>query len=248
MAKVPEGSVEVLSERYVGVDEASAVGSLGDDRYLVVGDEHGIFVCRPAVEEATLVHELRDAEGLCVTADRSAAYVVGEKDGVVWRFGLSGDKLGTAERLGELPRLGDDDNHGGEGIDWVASGVLGDGALLVAVHQAGPRRVGLFDAATLEPRAILKLPKKAKKALGDLNDVTVDPKTKHLLVLSGKQGVIAELELLSVDGQPELSLVRTYEIDSTRRDVPEGITFDAAGCLWTVSDGKGMLRQLRLTA
>lgn len=246
MGKPAMGRSELVSQQPLGVIEASAVAALGDDVFLVVGDEDGLFRCRAGEPPTQLAtgDEVSDLEGLCVVVERSEALALAEHDGSVWRFPLANGELAPGERVGTLPEIGNGHNRGWEGIAYAAAGVLADTEVLVAVHQARPRRVGLFDPSTLEERAILRLPKGARKKLDDLNDVTVDPETHHLLVLSGKAGRIAELRLVGL----ELELVRLYPIDTTKREVPEGITFDAAGRLWIVTDGHGMLREIRLTA
>jgi uncharacterized protein YjiK len=238
------GRTELVSQRRLGVDEASAVAALADDTFLVVSDELGLCLCRPGHAPVYLktTERLEDPEGMCLHAGGSAVFVLSEHSGSVWRFPFATGKLSAGEHLGRLPRIGDVKNRGWEGIDHVAAGVFGEADTLVAVHQTKPRRIGLFDPLTLAPRVLLKLPKQAKRVLEDLNDVTVDPVTHHLLVLSGKAGWIAALRL--IDG--DLDLVCTYPVETAKGDVPEGITFDRSGRLWVVTDGKGLLRELRL--
>jgi len=238
------GRSELVSQQPLGVAEASAVAALGDGAFLVVSDEDGLFRCKLGAPPTHLAvsDKLTDLEGLCFIAERSEALALTEHDASVWRFPLVDGELAPGHRLGSLPEIGTGHNSGWEGIAYAAAGVLADTDLLVAVHQERPRRIGLFDAKTLAERAILRLPKDARKRLDDLNDVTVDPKTHHLLVLSGKAGCIAELRLVGL----ELELVQLYPIETAKRDVPEGITFDPAGRLWIVTDGQGMLREIRL--
>ncbi len=88
-----------------------------------------------------------------------------------------------------------------------------------------------------------RLPKAARKLLGDLNDVTVDPLHGHVLVLSGKAGLIGEL---AFDGDP-LRLIRCYPIEHSRSDVPEGLSMDGERRLWLVTDGGGWLREYSLS-
>jgi len=111
----------------------------------------------------------------------------------------------------------------------------------VAAHQVKPRRIGLFDPETLEPHVLLKLPMTARETIGELNDIAVDADGR-ILLLSGKSGYIAEMYL---DGEA-LSLARVYSIKTASNDVPEGISIDAAGRVWICTDGKGMLRELKL--
>ena len=246
MGKSPEGTLRLVHERPIGVQEASAIAVIAEGTFLVVDDEAGVFRCMPDSDPVQLDvgTALSDLEGICVNGDRTFAFVLGERDGSVWRFGLAGGRLGEGERLGKLPKLAKKKNQGWEGIAFAEAGTFSDHDELVGVHQAGPRRVGLFDARTLRPRLTLRLPKRARKRLGDLNDVAIEPTTSHLFVLSGREGRIGELRL----DDDSLELVQIYPVDTARDDVPEGLTFDSDGRLWLVTDGEGMLRELKLHA
>lgn len=244
MAKPARASARITAESPIGVQEASAVAPLGNGTFLVVDDEHGIFRCRPDEDAVPLDagRGLSDLEGICVGG--SNVYVLAERDGSVWRFSLTGGDLTEGERLGKLPRLNKRKNQGWEGIYYAPKGVLGEAEELVAVHQVSPRRIAFFDASTLGERVSMRLPKKARKALGDLNDVAIHPDTHHLFVVSGKAGVLGELRVVD----DELELIRIYPLETERDDVPEGITFDDDGQLWIVTDGEGMLREMKLNA
>jgi uncharacterized protein YjiK len=246
MAKAPRGSTRICEERPIGVQEASAVAYIDGNRFLVVDDEHGIFRCVPDEDPVPLEagKGFADLEGICLDTDRRHAYVLAERDGSVWRFAHRDGELSSGERLGKLPRLNKKKNRGWEGIYFAPAGTFSDADELVGVHQDKPRRVGFFDAATLAERSCLRLPKPARKALGDLNDVAIHPKSHHLFVVSGKEGRLGELRI--TDG--ELELVRVYPLDTEKDDVPEGITFDSDGRMFIVTDGEGMLREMRLNA
>lgn len=58
----------------------------------------------------------------------------------------------------------------------------------------------------------------------------------------GKAGRTAELRLES----GKLALMRVYRVETSKGDVPEGISVDAEGRVWVCTDGEGMLRQLEL--
>ncbi len=246
MAKAPRGKVKLLSERALEVQEASGVAPLADGRFLVIDDEAGVFLCSegdgPVPLEAG--RALSDLEGICMAPDGTTVYLQVERDGSVWRYRWEQDTLIGPHRMGKLPRLSKKKNQGWEGITFAPAGTVSERELLVAAHQVGPRRIGLFCSETLEQRALLRLPKQARKALGELNDLTIDLPggNGHILVLSGKAGRIAEL---AFDGK-KLELVRVYRIETAKDDVPEGIAMAAEGRVWVVTDGEGMLRELEL--
>jgi sugar lactone lactonase YvrE len=234
---------QMKSARALGVQEASGLARLGDGSFLVVDDEHGIFRCMPDGSSAQLEagKGLSDLEGIAITPDGASAFVLSENDGSIWRFAIDKGDLHEGGRLGELPQLSKERNHGWEGIAIAPAGTFAARMLLVAVHQTDPRRVGLFDTETLQQNALLRLPRDAREAIGELNGVAVDAGGR-ILLLSGKIGRIAEMRL--EDGS--LATVSVYRIETSKNDVPEGISIDAKGRVWVCTDGKGMLRQLEL--
>ncbi len=235
-----------MNERPIGVQEASGLAHVEDDRFLVVDDEKGIYLCRPDEPPVSLEagSGLADLEGICFDANKDHAYVLAERDGSVWKHKHDDGALDGGARLGKLGNLNKRKNQGWEGIYFAAAGTFADRDELVAVHQTKARVVGFFDAETLSARVLFDLPKKARKLLGDLNDVAVHPTTKHIFVVSGKAGRLGELAV--VDGK--LELVRVYPLDTGKRDVPEGITFTSDGRLFVCTDGEGMLREIALNA
>jgi len=241
--KAKHGRAYLMTSRALGVQEASGLAPVGDGSFLVVDDEHGIFRCSPdgASVQLDAGKGLADLEGIVVTPDGRHAYVVSERDGSIWRFVVEGDGLGAGERLGQLPQLSKKRNQGWEGVAFAPAGTLSEQMTLVAAHQVKPRRIGLFDPETLELHMLLKLPKAARKTIGELNDIAIDADGR-ILLLSGKSGYIAEMYL----GGESLSLARVYSIKTDSDDVPEGISIDAAGRVWICTDGKGMLRELKL--
>ena len=240
---VEYGQVIVKMSRALGLREASGLVRIDDGSFLVVDDERGIFHCTCDGKSVQLDagKELVDLEGIAITPDGMSVCVLSEEDGGVWRYRVDGSSLHGGEQLGVLPQLSKKKNRGWEGIAFAAAGTLDTGSVLLAAHQAKPRRVGLFDADTLEQGALLRLPKDARKAIGELNDIAVGANGR-ILLLSGKSGRIAEMRLES----GTLVLVRVYCIETSKQDVPEGISVDAEDSVWICTDGKGMLRQLEL--
>jgi len=238
----------VAFEGPLGVQEASAVARLPSGRFLVVDDEKGVFRYRlpqpgdsPDPELLESARGLADLEGICLDDRGTTAWVLAERDGGLWKHAVDGDDLGPGRRVGQLPRLNKRKNHGWEGIAHAGAGTLRAEPTLVAVHQTKPRRIGLFDPDTLRQRGLFRLPKDARKTLDELNDITVSG-DGFLVVVSGKAGIVAELRLAG----DELELTRAQRVDHDDDDVPEGITFDADGHLWLVTDGGGWLRQISL--
>ena len=225
----------IACEYALGIQEASGLARIADDTFLVVDDEQGIFRVElgKAPKNLEAGKGMADLEGICVTPDCKTAYVLSERDGSVWSFAV-GKELTKGKRLGVLPRKGKKKNHGWEGIAFHNGELYG-------VHQATPRAVGVFDAATLKPRSILRLPKDARKVLGELNDIAYDETNDRVLLLSGRAGRVA---CLHIDGE-DLLLSAVHAVDTSKRDIPEGLTC-ADGRTWLCTDGEGHLRELSI--
>ena len=238
------GKAVLIEETNLGVQEASGLAQLSEDTLLVVDDEAGVFHCTIGGEAAPLdaARGLSDLEGICMAPDATHAYVLAERDGSVWRYAVSEGDLLDGERLGRLPRLAKKKNNGWEGLAWAPAGAVSEKSELVAAHQTKPRQIGFFSPETLECRAMIQLPKDARKELGDLNDLTILPESGHLLVLSGKAGRMAEF---AVRGS-KLETICFYRIATSKDDVPEGITLSMSGEVWICTDGEGHLRRVRL--
>ena len=238
------GKAVLIEETSLGVQEASGLAQLSRDTLLVVDDEAGAFHCTLGGDAVPLeaARGLSDLEGLCLSPEGTHAYVLAERDGGIWRYALSEGDLLDGERVGRLPRLAKKKNNGWEGLAWAPAGAVSEKSELVAAHQTKPRHIGFFSPETLECRAMLQLPKDARKELDDLNDLTILPESGHLLVLSGKAGRLAEL---AVRGS-KLETICFYRVATSKDDVPEGITMSTNGEVWICTDGEGHLRRVRL--
>jgi uncharacterized protein YjiK len=237
------GRVTIVTESATGVAEASGVAPLPDGSFLLVDDEHGVF--HYAAGEAEQVDAGRgwaDLEGVCASHDGRRVWLLAERDGAVWSFRLDGRELVDGRRLGRLPRVGRQRNAGWEGLAFAPAGTWSEAPRLIAVHQARPRQVAVLDPDSLAADWSFRLPKAARKCLGDLNDVAVHPTSGDLVVLSGKAGRLAELRRRG----DAIEFVAVHRIDTRRGDVCEGLAYDASGRLWSVHDGSGRLRELRL--
>jgi uncharacterized protein YjiK len=232
-----------MQTRGSGVPEASGLAALGGDAFFLVDDERGIFhyAGEGRAQRLDAGGELVDLEGVALAPDGRHLCVLSERDGSVWRFQIDGASLRDGSALGRLPALSKKKNLGWEGIAYAAPGIFGPGLQLAAVHQAKPRRIGVFDPDTLEQHASLRLPKNARTTLGELNDIAVGTDGR-ILLLSGKRGCIANMRFAG----GELSLAGIYRFETSKNDVPEGISIDAAGRVWVCTDGKGLLHEVEL--
>jgi hypothetical protein len=108
------------------------------------------------------------------------------------------------------------------------------------VHEGKPRRVGVFALPDLEPTHDLKLPDEAKDLLNDLADVTVDPVTGLLLLLSDQSQRIAIVRIV----RGELAMAGSYDLPLADEDKPEGLDFASPSRLLVVTDQTAKLLEL----
>jgi len=169
-------------------------------------------------------------------------------------------KLGDPVKRKTLDRIGDDKAHGWEGIVVLPARLTPDRhARLLAVHEKDPRGIAVLDRATLASEALVTLPKDIARAAADLSDLTVDPRSGHLFLLSDESAVILEtvFEGAAAPASEEagappavtwsLRLLGRTELpagDKKHRLQPEGLAFDEAGDLWVVSEGDRSMRRL----
>ena len=83
----------------------------------------------------------------------------------------------------------------------------------------------------------LKLPERAKDLLDDLADVTVDPKTGALLLLSDQSRRIVMATVV----EQTLVVSGHYDLPVGRREKPEGIDFASPSRLLVVTDDSARL-------
>jgi uncharacterized protein YjiK len=232
-----------VRDRQLPLRGASAVAALPGALF-VVEDDAGIYRVRGnrAVLWAgrDLHPALGDLEGLAVNDTKTMLWAVSENSGAVLAIPLRA-KTPRPTVIGYLPRPGTKKNKGFEGLAFMSARLSPSGrASLVAVHEGSPRRVGVFALPDLELTHELKLPRNAKHVLKDLADVTVDPITGDLLLLSDQSRRIAIMRL--VDGR--LVMTGSYDLPLKSKEKPEGIDFTSASRLLVVTDDSGKLLEI----
>jgi hypothetical protein len=237
------------------VDEPSGVAVLpGRLGLLIVDDEVGLrhvplprAPLAPAASRDVRVAGprvvFRNAEGVAHDPARRSVLVLLER-GTIFELRLEGAaslRLGEPREVGRLPRLRRGAGRGWEGLCVLpAATALGRRAWLLAVHERKPRRLGIFSRKTLEVEAQLTVPAThGSGRIRDLSDVTIDPGTGHVLVLSDESCALFAFELRCRRGAWRLEFVaRTPlpECEAGDRLQPEGLDFDRGGNLWIACD------------
>lgn len=264
---VAPARVELVDRSRIDVPSASGLVALPGERFLVVDDDKGIYLAEAGKGAERLIDSddfdlLDDLEGITLSSDRSAVYVVEEKERRVLRLALAdrgGDDvtLDPPEEVGRLPKLNrPGKNDGWEGLDVLPGRFSADGRdRLVAVHEGHPRRVGVFTLPDLSDPVLIKLPDDIKDHADDLSDVAVDRATGRVFLLSDRSRSLIEVDLVShgtaapgaLLSETELVLIAAHEIDAKDDEKPEGITFDDDGVLWLTMDGRSRLLEFDVT-
>lgn len=241
MPRMPSfGPVKV---RRLPIRRASAVAAIPGG-LLVVDDDEGIFRVaggRAALWAGREDHAaLGDLEGLATDEAHHIVWAVAEEDGAVIALQLRG-RLRRPTLVGHLPRPGTRKNKGFEGLAFTPARLSPSrSASLVVVNERKPRRVQLFALPSLTLTHDLKLPDGLKDLLDDLADVTVDPVTGALLLLSDQSQRIAVAEIID----QKLVLLGSYDLPLSNREKPEGLDFSSPSRLLVVMDDSAKLLEI----
>ncbi len=236
-------SFEPVKVRTLPIRGASAVAAIPGG-VLVVEDDEGIY--RVAGGRATLWAgrddhpALGDLEGLATDETRGIAWAIAEEDGAVIALQLRG-RSRQPTLVGHLPRPGKRRNKGFEGLAFMpARQSPSRRASLVVVNEQKPRRVQLFALPALTLTHDLKLPGELKDLLDDLADVTIDPVTGALLLLSHESQRIAVAGIVD----RKLALIGSYDLPLSRKEKPEGLDFSSPSRLLVVMDDSAKLLEI----
>jgi uncharacterized protein YjiK len=222
------------------------VAAAGETLFLVEDDE-GLYRLRRGRcrlwAGAALHPALGDLEGAAIDARGRRLWAVAEETGTVVALDPRARKP-EPMLLGCLARPGTRRNKGYEGLAFLPAAHSPNGrASLAAAHESKPRRVRVFALPDLVLTHELRLARDVRDALADLADLTVDPVTGVLLLLSEESRRIGVCRI--DDG--ELRLESTSDIHVTRDERPEGLDFATPSRLIVVTEGPAMVIHFRVT-
>jgi uncharacterized protein YjiK len=176
---------------------------------------------------------LCDLEGIALDPSGTSLYALAEESGALVSLDTRGSRR-VVRYVGLVPRPGRRPNKGYEGLAYLPRVHSPNGrASLVAAHEGNPRRVCIFRLPDLVQTHDLKLSIEAKGLLDDLADVTVDPVSGAMLLLSEESRRIA---VCRVDGD-RLELASVTDIRVKNDERPEGIDFVTRDRLVVVTEG-----------
>jgi SdiA-regulated len=244
--RLPRITLHQGRTRPLPIPGASAVATAPGVMFLAEDDD-GIYKLQPgrcALWAGPRVHPaLGDLEGLAMDERRGLIWALAEESGEVVELPIASRRR-VARVLGRLPRPGRKANKGFEGLAYLPARVSPNRrASLVAAHEGKPRRVAVFALPDLEETHHFKLPRDAKRALDDLADVTIDPVTGAVLLLSEESRRIGVFRI--DDGA--LVLDDLVDVQVERKARPEGLDFVTRSRLVVVTEGPATVIDFRVT-
>ncbi|MBX7100806.1 MAG: SdiA-regulated domain-containing protein [Myxococcaceae bacterium] len=239
----------------VDVKEASDVVSLGQGRFLVVGDQSNKLAVVGADGKTTRV-ELGDVkngksgfEGVAYDARNHKLYVSREEQGKVLRYGWDPD-AGQPPKLEKTIALELDGpkNKGIEGLAFLPGDVSPGGRpQLLAAKEGKPRELLLMGADGSDKPKKVDLEAQVRSVCRDFSALAVDPKSGHVFISSDESSTVAEIELVQKNGTLEGRLVQSFPLRD-KKDKPldrvEGLTFDEKGNLHVLTENADELLEL----
>jgi uncharacterized protein YjiK len=241
-------SLRVVRSLETDVRELSGVAVTPEGRVFVVDDEYGLAELgrrgRARFDER---HAIPGVEGVTVSGDGRSLFLVSENTRRVHRVPLGRrGALGRPQEVGRLPKGGRAKNKGWEGIAWLGRAHNPEGRdRLVLVQEGRPRRVALFDPRDLGDAVVMPLPAGLKRALRDLSDVAVEPRSGALFILSADSSAIGIARLVRRRRALALDSVGVVRLPMRDRQT-EGIAFDRGGRIYAASERDRTVRVLRL--
>jgi uncharacterized protein YjiK len=231
--------------RTLSMRGASAVAAVPGTMFLAEDDE-GIYRLERGRLTLWAGGELHDAlcdlEGIALDPSGTRLYALAEESGALVSVGVRGSRR-VVRDVGVIPRPGRRTNKGYEGLAYLPRAHSPNGrASLVAAHEGKPRRVCIFRLPDLAQTHDLKLPREAKTLLGDLADVTIDPVSGAMLLLSEESRRIA---VCRSDGD-RLALESVTDIRVSEGARPEGIDFVTRDRLVVVTEAPAMAISFRV--
>ncbi|MEW5743062.1 MAG: SdiA-regulated domain-containing protein [Myxococcota bacterium] len=238
--------------------EASDVVALPGGRFLVVGDRKDSAVLveadgkRSSLKLPGLPNGNSQLEGVAYDPVRHHLFVVREEKRELLRYEWNPDKSKppVLEKAFKLDREGPT-NKGVEGLAFISGDVSPTGTPRLLVAKEGkPRELALHDDGGGGKPLPIKLEKEVYAVCRDFSAVAVDPKTGHLFVSSDESAAVAQIRLMRDGDKVVGKLVQSFPLRDDKGktlDRVEGLTFNAKGDLFVLTENDGKLHHLGRT-
>ena len=238
------------------VDEASDVVALPGGRFAIVGDRSDAVHLTEGDKMIAKFHlpDLKNGksflEGVTFDPRRNHLFVAREDKAELLRYEWDPSKNDPPrlEKSFKLDGSGSN-NKGIEGLAYLPENLSPTGkAQLVIAKEGNPRSITLRDDGGGGKDLKVDLEDQVKSVCKDFSAVAVDPKPGHLFISSDEAATVAQVKLVR-DGKDKVKgkLVQSFPLrdkngDSLKR--VEGLTFDAKGNLYVLTENDGDLHKL----
>lgn len=236
------------------IKEASDVVALPGGRFAVVGDRSDAV---RLVEADGTVSKLRlpdlrngksQLEGVAFDPKRNHLFVVREESRTLLRYEWNPerDRPPRLEKAFDLDPRGPK-NKGIEGVAYLPAELspTGNPQLLLA-KEGQPRSLTLRDDGGGGKDLPVVLEAQVRSVCKDFSAVAVDPKTGHIFLSSDESSTVAQVRLVRDGDKVRGQLVQSIPLrhgDKPLKRV-EGLTFDAKGNLYVLTENDGALHRL----
>jgi uncharacterized protein YjiK len=248
---------ELASTLKTKVKEASDVVALPGGAFAIVGDRSDRLTVIDArgrvrtIELPGLENGKSQLEGVAYDPNRKHLFVSREESREILRYEWdpSKDKAPKLEKTFPAPSSPDEPrNKGIEGLAYLEGALSPTGRpQLVLANEGNPRRLFLADDGGGGKPMKVKLEREVYAVCRDFSAVAVDPKTGHLFISSDESSMVAQVKLVRDRDGVRGQLVQSFPL-RTAKDKPlervEGLTFDAKGDLFVLTENDGDLRRL----
>ncbi|MFO0596344.1 MAG: SdiA-regulated domain-containing protein [Myxococcaceae bacterium] len=235
--------------------EASDVTALPGGKFLVVGDRKDVVYIvgadgkKEKVDLPGLKNGKSQLEGVAYDPVKHHLIVSREESRELLRYEWNPEKnkAPVLEKKLDVDVKGPS-NKGIEGMAYLPEDVspTGDAQLLLA-KEGKPRELVLTGDKGKGKLLPIKLEKEVLAVCRDFSAVAIDPKTGHAFISSDESATVAQIRLVR-DGDKIIGkLVQSFPLrDEKGKSLErvEGMTFNAKGDLFVLTENDGVLRQL----
>lgn len=236
------------------VKEASDIVALPNGQLAVVSDtKKSLRVIWPRGSQRKVelqgVKGTSQYEGVAYDPVKQKLFVSREEKGEVLRYAWKGGSDAPKLEAKIEMELSGPANKGIEGLAYLPAAQSPTGEpQLIAAKEGSPRQLLVFrDSGKGEPLKV-ELESQLKDVLKDFSAVAIDPKTGNLFLSSDESSVIAQVRLVRDGSKLRARLIQAIPIrndDNKPLGRIEGITFNARGDLFVLTENDGAVHELR---
>jgi uncharacterized protein YjiK len=237
------------------VDEASDVVALPNGRFAIVGDRSDAIHVVDGDKIVNKFHlpDLKNGksylEGVAFDPQRNHLFVAREDKAELLRYEWDPNKS-SPPRLEKSFKLDDrgPKNKGVEGLAYLPESISPTGKPQLLIAKEGkPRSITMRDDGGGGKDMKVDLEQQVLSVCKDFSAMAIDPKTGNLFISSDQSSTVAQVKLVRDGDKIKGKLVQSIPLrdkDGKALERVEGLTFDARGNLYALTENEGALHKL----